>query len=325
MSDEIKVNSENTPPRKNLATLGQVKDALDKRDENIDSLKGDLEQIMQSGTGTGLTLEQINLFDTMFDHIYYIDDEGGTIADELIASLKASLPVTLVSISATYSGGYVTEGTNVNDLTDIVVTATYSDDSTKEVTKYTLSGTIVAGNNTITVTYKGLTTTFIVKGTEIEQDGLYPFENGTWSSANGNTVTISDGRHVVINKTYSEELWMSLTQCSKTDTLVSYSKIYNTIGTNYTIPASADVLLKIYHIENNNGLEFRVGANKQFYYGFQATDLDMEAGVFTDEISLNATFEEETNLAGIFCYVAKNSLGTLSFDVNLTVNGERWV
>ena len=42
MSDEIKVNSENTPPRKNLATLGQVKDALDKRDEKIGSLKEDL-------------------------------------------------------------------------------------------------------------------------------------------------------------------------------------------------------------------------------------------------------------------------------------------
>lgn len=298
---------------------------VDKNTSGISQLKEDLEQITQSGTGTGLTLEQINLFDTMFDHIYYIDDAGGTIAGELIASLKASLPVTLVSISATYSGGYVTEGTNVNDLTDIVVTATYSDDSTKEVTEYTLSGTIVAGNNTITVTYKGLTTTFIVKGTEIEQDGLHPFENGTWSSANGNTVTISDGRHVVINKTYSENLWMSLTQCSKTSNLITYASLYNGIGTNYTIPASANVLLKIYNIENNNGLSFRVGANKQSYFSFQATDLDMEAGVFTDEISLNATFGEETNIAGIFCNVAKNSLGTLSFDVNLTVNGERWV
>lgn len=38
MSDEIKVNSENTLPRKNLATLGQVKDALDKRDEKISNL-----------------------------------------------------------------------------------------------------------------------------------------------------------------------------------------------------------------------------------------------------------------------------------------------
>lgn len=41
MSDEIKVNSENTL-RKNLATLGQVKDALGKRDEQIDSLKEDI-------------------------------------------------------------------------------------------------------------------------------------------------------------------------------------------------------------------------------------------------------------------------------------------
>ena len=41
MGDEIKVNSENTL-RKNLATLGQVKDALGKRDKKIDSLKEDL-------------------------------------------------------------------------------------------------------------------------------------------------------------------------------------------------------------------------------------------------------------------------------------------
>ena len=43
--DEIKVNSENTPPRKNLATLGQVKDALDKRDKKIDSLKENLSNV----------------------------------------------------------------------------------------------------------------------------------------------------------------------------------------------------------------------------------------------------------------------------------------
>ena len=58
MSDEIKVNSENTP-RKNLATLGQVKDALDKRDKKIDSLKsekvnnpsiGEIGQILQIET-----------------------------------------------------------------------------------------------------------------------------------------------------------------------------------------------------------------------------------------------------------------------------------
>lgn len=306
------------------ATAEQVAQ-IEQNTQAISSLTEEIEQSKQNGTGTGLTVEQINLLDSVFDHIYYIDDEGGAIADELIASLKASLPVTLLGISATYSGGNVTEGTNVNDLTGIVVTATYSDDSTEEVTGYTLSGIIVVGNNTITVTYKGLTTTFIVKGTEIEQDGLYPFENGTWSSANGNTVTISNGRHVVIDKTYAEGLWMSLTQCSKTSSLVTYANIYNVIGTNYTIPASADVLLKIYNIENNNGLKFKVGANKQSYFSYVETDLDMVQGAYTDEVNLNAIFEEETNLAGIFAGIGASGIGNLSFDVNLTVNGERWV
>lgn len=43
MSDEVKVqNSTGTPLRKNLVTLGQVKDALDKRDKKISSLTEDL-------------------------------------------------------------------------------------------------------------------------------------------------------------------------------------------------------------------------------------------------------------------------------------------
>lgn len=76
---------------------------------------------------------------------------------------------TLVSISATYSGGDVTVGTIVDDLTGIVVTATYSDGSTATVTDYTLSGEIVEGENTITATYEGLTATFTVVGITKQQ------------------------------------------------------------------------------------------------------------------------------------------------------------
>ena len=47
MSDEVKVqNPTGTPLRKKLATLGQVKDALDKRDKKISSLKEDLENLI---------------------------------------------------------------------------------------------------------------------------------------------------------------------------------------------------------------------------------------------------------------------------------------
>ena len=71
---------------------------------------------------------------------------------------------TLTSINATYNGGEVLAGTDVDDLTGITVTATYSDGSTATVTDYTLSGEIVDGENTITVTYNGLTTMFTVTG-----------------------------------------------------------------------------------------------------------------------------------------------------------------
>ena len=90
MSDEIKVNSKNTPPRKNLATLGQVKDALDKRDKKIDSLKGDLDQLKQGGigTGTGLSTEAIDKLEEVGNYLVYTTADGGSKWTELISILR---------------------------------------------------------------------------------------------------------------------------------------------------------------------------------------------------------------------------------------------
>ena len=77
--------------------------------------------------------------------------------------------VELLSISATYSGGNVEVGTSINSLTGIKVTAHYSDGSTQSVTDYTMSGSVAnVGNNTITITYSGMTTTITVVGIEAE-------------------------------------------------------------------------------------------------------------------------------------------------------------
>ena len=78
---------------------------------------------------------------------------------------------TLESISATYTGGDVEVSTALSDLIGITVTATYSDGSTETVTGYTLSGEIAEGENTITVSYSGLTTTFTVVGIASENNG----------------------------------------------------------------------------------------------------------------------------------------------------------
>lgn len=120
----------------------------------------------------GLTAAQISALDGMFKIAAYTED-----ATAAYTALKTAFgivddepeepdepEVALTSISATYSGGDVAVGTALTDLTGIVVTATYSDGSTANVTDYTLNGEIVEGENTITVSYGGKTTTFAVTG-----------------------------------------------------------------------------------------------------------------------------------------------------------------
>ena len=81
-----------------------------------------------------------------------------------VIGVREETPVTLVSIGANYTGGEVEAGTQITALTGVTVTGTWSDGSTSAITGYTLTGDIAEGENVITVTYGGLTTTFTVTG-----------------------------------------------------------------------------------------------------------------------------------------------------------------
>lgn len=135
-----------------------------------------------SSQNVALTTAQINALDGLFKIAAYTEDaraayaafqsafglSGGEEPDDPDVPVIPDEPdkpeKTLTGISATYSGGDVAVGTAVSDLTGIVVTAFYSNGSTETVTDYTLSGTIVEGSNTVTVSYGGKTTTFAVSG-----------------------------------------------------------------------------------------------------------------------------------------------------------------
>ena len=152
---------------KNTSDISQLSE------ENAE-LKSDLEKLKQNGTGTGtgLSTEAIDKLEEVGNYLVYTTADGGSKWTELISILRngssggdsGDIDVTLTSISATYTGGEVATGTALTDLTGITVTGTYSDGSTSEITGYTLSGEIVEGSNTITVSYGGKTTTFTVTG-----------------------------------------------------------------------------------------------------------------------------------------------------------------
>lgn len=149
-----------------LSVAGQAADAKTTGDA-ISSLSEEI----ANKTGTGLSTEVINKLEEVGNYLAYATADGGSKWTELIAILRngssgsgSGETVTLQSISATYSGSDVAVGTALTDLTDITVTAHYSDGSTANVTDYTLSGEIAEGSNTITVSYGSKTTTFTVTG-----------------------------------------------------------------------------------------------------------------------------------------------------------------
>ena len=148
-----------------LAQSGQAADAA-VVGNRLSALSEEIANLQTSG----LTTAQVNALDGMFKVCAFTKDN---VSAEYTAFKTAfgitdsggETEVTLTSISATYNGGDVAVGTALSDLTGIVVTATYSDGSTATVTGYTLSGEIVEGDNTISVTYNGKTATFTVIGT----------------------------------------------------------------------------------------------------------------------------------------------------------------
>lgn len=148
--------------------------------------------------GAGFSTEVIDKLEEVGNYLAYTTADGGSKWTELISILRGSssggsgeTEATLSSISATYTGGEVTAGTVLSNLTGITVTATYSDGTSKTVTGYSLSGEILEGENTITVSYGGKTTTITVTGVaesggdttaELPTDGLvayFDFRNTT--------------------------------------------------------------------------------------------------------------------------------------------------
>lgn len=224
----------------NQVLLGTgILSTVNKNAEDISKLSKEIEDLKDNGTsGSGLTTDLKSAMKTYFTdmqtlltQIAYGTDNNLSItmisnAQAVVTALDSTGEVepdtpsepsepdepivpdepekTLSSISVSYTGENVSVGTALTDLTGIVVIATYSDASTQVVTGYTLSGEIVEGSNTITVTYEGKTATFTVTGYAVSTDEEWTqtisdvawTQNATINSAgeadNSSTTKLSD-------------------------------------------------------------------------------------------------------------------------------------
>lgn len=131
-------------------------------EEELNDVKADLAH------KTGLSDEAKQALLACFQQVAWIGDDGQDYYDALESALYP--PANLVSISAVYTqSGTVYDTDSLDDLkSDLVVTAHFDDNSTRPVTAYTLTGTLVSGTSTITVAYGGMTTTFTVTVTHMD-------------------------------------------------------------------------------------------------------------------------------------------------------------
>lgn len=122
-------------------------------------------EIEQSMEGKGLTEDFKQALLAIARKVAYIDDGGLTYYGWLYDALYP--PVNLDSISALFQPGdtIINDSMSLDDLKQyLTVTAVYTDESTEELSDsdYSLSGSMTEGNQTITVSYGGKTTTFTV-------------------------------------------------------------------------------------------------------------------------------------------------------------------
>lgn len=134
----------------------------------------------ESGISITLTKALSEFFtniQTLLPQLAYVqtDHIGETLVSNAKTLVKILNDVPLTNLAATYSGGYVTIGTDLDNLRKyITVTGTYSDGTAGEITEYELDGTIIDGESTLTITSGDVSTTITVIGTP----NTYLFSNG---------------------------------------------------------------------------------------------------------------------------------------------------
>ena len=309
------------------AELLEMDGKLDSMEDEITSVKQDLQDIIDSGTGMSEDFKQA-LHDIL-ENVAYIDEDGQDYLDALDSAMWP--PADLVSISAVYTqSGTVYDTDTLDSLkSDLVVTAHMSDSTTQTVTTYTLSGTLVVGTSTITVSYGGKTTTFNVNVSVAAP--LYSFENGTHTFSNNTSVTVENGNEVTLiqQSTNGNDTHANVTSVTSNSNTSNSTNNYLSNETFFVIPANSSIHteLEILEVENTN-------STNSFNIPSRITGTTTSAGIawLTANVNLNSltvgevferdfTVSESKDVGSIGLYCAHNG----STYVKLRIRYKLWV
>lgn len=168
-----------------------------------------------------------------------VEDEGSNIMVVSYAGFSAEIRVQgrakrVMSLKAEYTGLPVVVGKTVA-MEDIKVIATFNDESTGEVTNFTLSSSIIekVGDNLLTVFCDGKFTRMSVRGVESE---TIDYSHGLWKTIRDNKISSrvsiavgqkADPDQVEINLVERDAVKKAMHRLVKTDKYIAYEVVFN--------------------------------------------------------------------------------------------------
>ena len=154
-------------------------------------------------------------------------------------------------------------------------------------------------------------------------DAKYPLVNGRHEFSDGSYVEVSNGNHVEMHVLSNDALINLSNVFQNTPSTNSYGNI-NNLPEIFTLPAGSHCVLRLKNIQ-------QVNANKRGTVNFRAANGTYSSN-FNDDINFslvnNVTIERDMGSDfSVGCFLTWNSSSNfdLEFDVELTVNGERWI
>lgn len=236
-----------------------------------------------------------------FEHVAWIDEHGQTYYTALERALYS---INVASISAVFDSQGTTIYTD-NTLEELrqylTVTAIYSDASTEVVTDYTLSGTLVGGNTTITIGYKEKTTTVNITVVDL---------HNTWTFEMGDNMQIVTGSVDPNASAYPANVFFRADTTNRrnfntSDGILAYDDYYTYEPTQYfpiPIPAGAN--------------RVRIDVEPTGRYIFMSTvKYVQETGRYSNHISANRISWTEVTSSGVTKDLTENN-GHLFMNLN---------
>lgn len=186
----LTIDTTPTQGSNNAVSSGGVYEALADVNSDVADLDLRVEELEQGG----LSMTAVNLLNTILMEAVYGSDQTANIA--LLHKELSNIPP--VSISAVLDGTALA-GQSYSELS-FTVTATFDDDSTQIVDNYTIvtTDTVTAGNNTVTIRYRGITTTCTFTA---EQVITYSITNNLTNASTSNNTSV-----IVENDRYAAEI-----------------------------------------------------------------------------------------------------------------------